>query len=867
MKSILGNRRLFIPEVIQTSAMDCGPASLKALFGGFGIYLSYGRLREACQTDVDGTSIDTLETVAQELGLDAAQAIMPPDLLLLETSACLPAIVVVRLPGGATHFVVLWRAHGPLVQVMDPAAGRVWVDSRQFVESLYIHEQRVPLAAWEEWSKSKAFTAGLEHRMASLGVKLALWTHRAHLDASLRLAHTLLQTGRLTRGAEAREFLALCEQNPEQIRPEFWTVRQIAAGELLMRGAVLITAAGRRTKTAAEPLPESLSAVLREPPPRVWAPVWTAVRSSGWTITSCIAVALVAAGAGTVFEALLFRGWFDLTRHLKLGGQRLAAFVGILVFLLGLLALQWPAALGLLRLGRHLELRLRTRFLLKIPRLTDRYFQSRLISDMAFRAHALQLLRELPKLAGQFLRSAASLILTVAAVAWLYPGAVVPVALAVVAALGVPLLFQPAMIERDLRFREISGALSRFYFDALLGLRAIQAHGADRTLRAGHCGQLERWAEAGLRQQTLLVRAEAMQMVVTLALVIGLVYRQAANMQDPAGLLLLVYWALSIPSIGQQLASIVWSLPALRNTLLRFLEPLGSQEDAIAECLPPPSNCRGVKLEIEGVRVIAAGHLILDDVSLSVAPGEQVGIVGLSGAGKSSLVGLLLGWHKPAEGCVRVDGHPLDAARLAQLRRETAWIDPQVHLFQATLFDNLAYGNGDDAAARMSIAMEDAGLVDVLERLPDGLQTSLGEGGALVSGGEGQRVRMGRALARSGVRLAILDEPARGLDREARRRFLETARRHFGNATMLAITHDIADTLEFDRVLVVEQGRILEQGSPRELRENPASRYRALLDQESAVERQMWSHRMWRRLRMSGGVLHEETEVCQWTRA
>ena len=171
----------------------------------------------------------------------------------------------------------------------------------------------------------------------------------------------------------------------------------------------------------------------------------------------------------------MFRGWFDLTRHLKLSGQRLAALAGILVFLLGLLALEWPAALGLLRLGRHLELRLRTLFLLKIPRLTDRYFQSRLISDMAFRAHALHVTRELPELAGQFLRSAASLILTVAAIAWLYPSAVVPVALAVVAAMGVPLLFQPALIERDLRYREIGGALSRFYLDALIGLRAIQA--------------------------------------------------------------------------------------------------------------------------------------------------------------------------------------------------------------------------------------------------------------------------------------------------------------------------------------------------------------------------------------------------------
>jgi ABC-type bacteriocin/lantibiotic exporter with double-glycine peptidase domain len=106
-------RRYFVPEVIQTSAMDCGPAALKALFGGFDRYLSYGRLREACQTDVDGTSIDTLERVAQQLGLSTAQSMLPADLLLLKSSACLPAVIVVVLPDGYTHLVVVWRIHGP----------------------------------------------------------------------------------------------------------------------------------------------------------------------------------------------------------------------------------------------------------------------------------------------------------------------------------------------------------------------------------------------------------------------------------------------------------------------------------------------------------------------------------------------------------------------------------------------------------------------------------------------------------------------------------------------------------------------------------------------------------------------------------
>ena len=120
-------RRLFVPEVIQTSAMDCGPAVLKCLLEGFGIPVNYGRLREACQTDVDGTSIDTLEDVARRLGLDAEQVILPVDHLLLPEAEALPAIVVTRQPNGFTHFVLLWRRHGPFVQVMDPGVGRRWL--------------------------------------------------------------------------------------------------------------------------------------------------------------------------------------------------------------------------------------------------------------------------------------------------------------------------------------------------------------------------------------------------------------------------------------------------------------------------------------------------------------------------------------------------------------------------------------------------------------------------------------------------------------------------------------------------------------------------------------------------------------------
>lgn len=853
-----------IPEVIQTSGMDCGPASLKAIFGGYGMYLSYGRLREACQTDVDGTSIDTMEEIATRLGMDATQIMMPVDHVLLPESESLPAIAVVKIAGGATHFVVIWSVHGPYVQVMDPSTGRVWLSRKAFLESLYVHEQKIPREAWEQWAATPGYRKSISRRLAAIGVRLeeSQWGDMATLDAAIRLTQALGETG---------DTLRALLSDPSLIPNAYWSILPVAddASQVTLRGAVLLHAAGPRkdfTVADRDALPEAMQLALSEAPPKAWSKMFEAVLQLGPGLPLLCCAGLALAAAGTVLEALLFRGLFDLARHLTLSGQRIAALTAFAAFLLGLLALEWPIELTLLRIGRQLENRLRLRFLEKIPRLNDRYFQSRLVSDMAYSAHSIQNLRQLPDLAGQLAKSAFSLLFTVAGIAWFFPGAAWPAALAAGAALAVPLLCQPALNERDMRVRELSGALSRFYLDALLGLTAIKAHAAERMLRSAQAHQLKYWAGAGLKQQGMLVRAEALQHVFVFGLLFWLVFTQATTAAEPAGVLLLVYWALAIPAYGQQVAAICWNYPAMRNVMLRFLEPLGSPEEEVATPDASHAKTGGVAIDIDDVHVSAGGHAILNGISLHVEPGEHIGVVGLSGAGKSSLVGLLLGWHKPISGEVRIDSDRLDARRLSLLRRETAWIDPQVQLFNTTLFDNLGYGNDSQAGERLGRAVEDADLAPVLKRMPEGLQTNLGEGGTLVSGGEGQRVRMGRAMARDGIRLAILDEPARGLDRERRRSLVERARRRFADATMFCITHDVTDTAQFSRVIVIEGGKVIEDGNPQALMSNPASRYRSLYEQEEMVRRHMWSHKMWRRFRLVNGTL-AETEAHEWSRA
>ncbi|MGH2671199.1 MAG: cysteine peptidase family C39 domain-containing protein, partial [bacterium] len=273
--------------------MDCGPAALKCLLEGFGVAVSYGRLREACQTDVDGTSIDTLEELAKQLGLDAEQVMLPLDHLLRAESDTLPALVVVKLPTGFTHFVVVWRRHGRFVQVMDPASGRRWLSSAQFLKDVYVHELRVPAAAWYEWARSEEFLAPLDRRLVAVGLGHAAqgllkeatespdWSALATLDAATHLTASLIRARGIVSGREASGVLrALLDRARAPgssdstdlltIPSIYWSARPAPAiegdstspigEEIHLKGAVLIRARGRLSHHAGATTPSAQDA-------------------------------------------------------------------------------------------------------------------------------------------------------------------------------------------------------------------------------------------------------------------------------------------------------------------------------------------------------------------------------------------------------------------------------------------------------------------------------------------------------------------------------------------------------------------------------------------------------------------------------
>ena len=894
-------RRAIIPEVIQISATDCGPASLKSLFAGMGVELNYRVLREVCQTDIDGTSIVTLDEVANQLGLDAEEVMLPADHVVLPEAHALPAIIVTLTAGGRPHFIVLWKRVGRYIQVMDPAGGRHWTHVDALLANLYQHTTSVPAEGWREWAATDEAVATLARRLVNLGAAEAKaliakaledphYQSIATLDAACRATEAMVRAGAVKRGRTAsgllRSMIAKSESGDVPIPATYWSVRPNpdADGELLLTGAVLLRVRGWRGEVSGA---KSDGSGAAEAPKALIAPelateiaaaqvspartLFRLLREDPRSIPVLVTAGLVVATFGRILQALMLRAVLDLGRDLGTVGQR-AAGIGVLAAVaLSLLLVQIPISLGLLGIGRRLEVRLRKAYFEQLPRTEDRYFQSRLAADMASRCHNIQTMRTLPALIAQGITISLEVLATTAALIWAAPDAWWIILVLAAATLVLPLVAQKLFFEPDMRVQSQTGALSAFILNALVGLTPILIHGAGRSLRRSQETLLVSWTKGRYWLQAMSVGFEGGLMLVSYGLVVLLVYSYLAGHERASLVLLVVFWALRFPVLGQRLLILSRSFPSAMNKVRRLLDIIGEVKDESARQTPelgsigaaPAAASRddqpaGVAIAMEKVRIKGGGHTILDKVSLAIAPGEHVAIVGVSGAGKSTLVGLLLGWLRPARGEIKVDGELLDQVGIERLRRTTAWVDPAISIWNQSLLDNLRYGTDATNGWSLDAAIRGAEMLDILEALPEGLQTSLGEGGGLVSGGQGQRVRLARAMLRSSVRLAILDEPFRGLDRARRARLLAESRRLWANITLLCVTHDVEHTQDFDRVLVVENGRVIENGPPKDLAANPASRYAELLRADQDNHSLLWSGGAWRHWWLADGRLVEK---------
>lgn len=229
-----------------------------------------------------------------------------------------------------------------------------------------------------------------------------------------------------------------------------------------------------------------------------------------------------------------------------------------------------------------------------------------------------------------------------------------------------------------------------------------------------------------------------------------------------------------------------------------------------------PARCEGrIELRDVSLQYEGAAAPALDGVTLSLRPGETVALVGPSGAGKSTIVNLLPRFLEPTSGTVLLDGTPLAEWDMAALRRQFALVSQDVVLFNDSVAANVALSDSVDTA-RVTEALRSANLLDFVQTLPQGLDTPVGHNGSQLSGGQRQRLAIARAIYKDAP-ILVLDEATSALDSESERLVQEALERLMAGRTSIVIAHRLSTIERADRIVALEAGRVVEQGSHAEL--------------------------------------------------
>ena len=372
------------------------------------------------------------------------------------------------------------------------------------------------------------------------------------------------------------------------------------------------------------------------------------------------------------------------------------------------------------------------------------------------------------------------------------------------------------------RTRKSEGQLANTAQEALATIKVVQAYGLEELILERFVGANRTSLRTGVRSLRLAARLERSTDVLvglaTALVMVGGGLRVLQGAMTPGDLVLFTTYLRTTMKPLRDMAKYTGRISRATASGERVADLMAVRPDIVSPAAPAPLGRARGGLDFRDVVAQYDGTEVLHGVSLRIAPGEHVALVGPSGSGKSTLVSLVVRALDPVAGAVRLDGRPLPELDLGELRANVAVLHQDAVLLTGTVRDNIRMGRPGASDAETEAAARRAGAHDFILALPRGYDTAVGERGDTLSGGQRQRIAIARALLRD-TPIVVLDEATTGLDPAACALVLDAVDRLARGRTTLVVTHDADVALRADRVVWIEDGRIGLDGSPGRLLE------------------------------------------------